>query len=234
MSVLLKFDPPGITMDDVSVNDQGDIYKSDMHLGYIINPCASRPGPAGPTGPCTSHGATGHQGPRGCQGYVGLHGSTIGATGPIGPDGFTGLKGAIGKIGDHGWTGLQGPTGLPGREGVCGYPCQYLYARAVSNVNTWSHVLVSSSSSEYPYLSEKYGVIVLDSNTTYHIESAIECCVTDTKFEFKLVMNGKCLVSSESRLHMVHTTGDLPESMQIVIEPQHIMADAFVVITEIF
>ncbi len=235
MSVLLKFDPPGITMYDISVNDQGDMYKSDTHLGYIINPCAPKPGPAGPTGPCTSYGATGRQGPRGCQGYVGLSGSVLGSTGPMGPAGFTGLKGAIGKIGDHGWTGLQGPTGLPGREGSSDYACQYLYARAVSNVNTWSHVLVSSSS-KYPYLSEKYGVIMLDSNTTYHIESAIEYSVPEVTFWFRLVINGKCLVCTKDSLHMVHTTGDLPETMQIVIESSchKIEADAFVVITEIF
>ncbi len=236
MSVLLKFDPPCITMDDVAINNQGDMYKSDTHLGYIINPCLSQKGPTGPAGPCTSRGATGHQGPRGCQGPIGIHGSVIGPTGPKGQIGCTGHQGRIGKIGDHGWTGQQGPTGLPGIPGPSGYKSQYLYARAVSNMNTWSHVLLSSSS-QYPYLTEKNRVIVLGPTTTYHIESGIEtCCSENTTFKFRLVINGKCLVYDKSSLHVVYTTDDLPETMQIVIEPSccDAIADAFVTITEIF
>lgn len=122
--VLLHIEPK--TKLDFHMNNFGDIYVNNQHLGELSITC-NIPGPTGPTGP-SGYGLRGYKGDIGEDGCSGPRGE--GKTGPRGMMGDNGPNGKMGTLGIKGTEGPIGPQGEIGPKGKTIYPQRnFLYAK---------------------------------------------------------------------------------------------------------
>ena len=133
---------------NLSMNEHGDIYIDNLHLGELNLFNDSMTGVTGPCGPSTI-GLRGSRGPIGDMGVDGPIGySTTGVTGYVGDDGPRGLIGTIGPRGRDGDIGDIGPMGAKGQVRHEN-PRHFLYARVNNefkygtddfNIIPWYHI----------------------------------------------------------------------------------------------
>jgi hypothetical protein len=197
---------------ELSMNEHGDVFEGERHLGELnlYSPNNNTLiGPTGPKGPTIK----GERGPRGEMGKIGPTGPIgISILGPTGKQGIDGQNGLIGPCGIRGRIGPIGPTGDIGYRGGIRYetPRSFFHARVDKNfiynddptfnyhLIPWKNIFnngfsLTNSVIEFP---KKYAVYKIELGLQLTNFISDQCNHSSDRYEnpivVELVFNSKC------------------------------------------